>query len=207
MYRELHQEAEEFLVRKLKRMGHEVEREVRQDSFCIFDVYDKTTDTAWEILTAKIIKPSHEHEEGILTKLFRYLLYCRDLRFLVVGLWDEDLPALHRLKLRHWHLRDKRLVYHPGLPARRIAERVLKAMLEIAPIEEWTREGRRKDHPKKAVEERFRELTQKLGLPKNFLLGLWRDWRLNWVWKLEEVLPRWSTPSSARSPSRKGSGR
>lgn len=60
-------------------------------------------------------------------------------------------------------------------------------MKSIAPLKEWTKEKRR-DH--KALPE-FDKLNKKLGLPKNFLIAVWRDWRLNYVWKLEKVLPKW----------------
>ena len=55
-YRELHTAAERALIERLRRAGHFVLPEARKDHDVIFDVYDATTDTAWEVLTAKFFR-------------------------------------------------------------------------------------------------------------------------------------------------------
>jgi hypothetical protein len=199
-YAELHKAAEEFILKKLRSQGHKVEREVGKDHDVVFDVYDATTDTAWEILTAKIVRSSHEQDEAIIGKIFRYLLQCKNLKFLIVSFDHEELEVFHNLKLEHWHIHNgwwslgelKGWKYHKGKTAKQIADKIFEAMIKFAPLKEWTKEGRRKDHPKESVAADFDKITTKLGLPKNFLIGLWRDYRLMWVWKLEQILPEWA---------------
>jgi len=197
-YRELHTAAERALIERLRRAGHFVLPEARKDHDVIFDVYDATTDTAWEVLTAKFFRSAHEQDEAVIAKIFRYLMWCRRLNFLVVSVDDEDLPLLHNLGLEHWHCYGSWWSgevsgwrYHRGKSAREIVKAIYAALVRFAPIAEWCRERRRAAHPKAAVEKEFDRITRALGLPKNFLIGLWRDWRLQWVWKLEKILPRW----------------
>ncbi len=199
-YKELHTAAEEFLVKRLTSQGHKVEREKAIDHEVMFDVWDSTEGTAWEVLTAKIVRSSHEQDEAIITKIFRYLLIAKNLKFLIVSFDHDELEMFHKLGLEHWHLHNhwwaigklKGLSYHRGRTARQIANRIFKAMTSYAPLTEWTRERRRRDHPKAAVVRDFERITKELGLPKNFLIGMWRDWRLAWVWKLEKILPYWA---------------
>ncbi|MEM5798608.1 MAG: hypothetical protein QXP39_00990 [Candidatus Aenigmatarchaeota archaeon] len=198
-YKELHAAAEDFLVKRLTAQGHDVEKEKARNHDVLFDVYDVSTDTAWEVLTAKIVRSAHEQDEAIIAKIFRYLLFVKNLKFLIVSFGHEEIEMFHRLGLEHWHLHNhwwhigelKGWSYHRGKSAREIANRIFKVMTNYAPISEWCREGRRKEHPKADVAEDFERMTNELGLPKNFLIGLWRDWRLNWVWKLENILPKW----------------
>jgi hypothetical protein len=199
-YTELHRAAEEFILKKLRARGHEAERQVARDRDVIFDVYDATTDTAWEVQTAKIVRSSHEQDEAIITKIFRYLLFCQDVKFIIASFDHDELELFHRLGLEHWHLHDswwrlERLrgwIYHRGKTARQVAMLIFSEMTQFAPLSEWVREGRRADHPKARVAKAFETMTDKLGLPKNFLVGMWRDWRLMWVWKLEQILPEWA---------------
>ncbi len=192
-YKILHKKAEEYLKRKL---DHQIKLEYRKDHKkpAIFDVYDKKKDVAYEILTAKIIKSSHEHEEAILSKLFRYLIKCPRLKFYLVSYGEEEIELFHNLNLEHWHLfcdwegNIEKEVYHKGKSALEIAKFIYKILISLAPLSEWIKEGRRKKHSSK---EEFEKLTEKYKLPKNFLIGLWRDWHLDWVWKLEKALPKW----------------
>ncbi|MEM4282589.1 MAG: hypothetical protein QXU88_01165 [Candidatus Woesearchaeota archaeon] len=197
-YKELHDKAKEKLAAELKAKGHSVVVEARRHKEVIFDVYDSTTGTAYEILTAKIVRSGHEQDEALLAKIFRYLLDARTLKFYIASYDHRELDFFHKMALEHWHydfnfwggLREKR--YHKGITAARAAQKIISAMKKVAPILEWCRPRRRAAHIKNAeAEKKIVTLTEKLGLPKNFLKGLWRDWRLLWVWKLEKLLPQW----------------
>jgi len=199
-YKELHAQAERWIAEQLEKMGHEVEIELAIDHEVLFDVHDKSTETAYEVLTAKFFRSGHEQDEMIIYKLFHYLLICPRLKIYVVSFErGQELELLHRLGLEHWHLWSggwlspeiRGSSYHRGRSAAQVVGGIYKALLRFAPLEEWTKKGRRAGHPKKGVEGKFAALTEKLGLPKNFLIGLWRDWRLLWVWRLEYILPLW----------------
>jgi len=198
-YKELHQAAEDWIVNYLKKKGHKVKKEAAKDHEVLFDVWDKTDNTAYEVLTAKIVRSGHEQDEMILYKIFHYLLICPRLRFYLVSFNHEELKMFHELGLEHWHLWSrgwlstdvKGTSYHKGKSALQVANRIYRAMIKFVPLKEWCTEGRRKNHPKADVEKEFAKLTKQIGLPKNFLIGMWRDWRLLWVWRLEYVLPMW----------------
>ncbi|MEM3075725.1 MAG: hypothetical protein QW590_02790 [Candidatus Bilamarchaeaceae archaeon] len=197
-YRALHTQGERWLLHKLRAEGHDVNLEVRKNNDVIFDVYDETEGTAWEVLTAKFFKSAHEQDEAIIAKIFRYLLHCKQLRFLVVSVNSEEIKLLHKIGLEHWHIYGDYwseglcgFEYHKGTSSLDIAKKIYKALVGYAPIHEWCRKGRRKYHPKAEVEKDFARITRALGLPKNFLIGLWRDWHLVWVWKLENALRKW----------------
>lgn len=201
-YKELHKAAKEFIIKRLKKKGHKVSTEYRAGTkrrYVIFDVYDHTTDTAYEVLTAKIVVSAHEQPEAFVAKMFRYLLHCKNLRFILASFDTEEIPMFHTMGIEHWHIHDswwrigklKGFVRHTGSSARTVARQIYKAMIKFAPLKEWTQENRRKRH-KYPMPPRLDKLTAKLGLPKNFLKGMWRDWRLNWVWKLEKILPAWA---------------
>jgi hypothetical protein len=200
-YKELHNRAEQLLVQILTKKGHKVERQKAINHEVLFDVWDATQRTAWEVLTAKIVRSSHEQDEAIITKIFRYLLIAKRLKFLIVSFDHNELEMFHSLGLEHWHTHNhwwhtgqlSALKYHKGKTARQIANRIFKAMINYAPLSEWTREGRRKDHPKtEKIASDFERISKKIGLPKNFLIGMWRDYRLMWCWKLEKILPIWA---------------
>lgn len=202
-YKELHRAAEEFLIQRLQKKGHKVSREHAVDHKVLFDVYDATENTAWEVLTAKIVRSGHEQDEAILAKIFRYMMHVPNVKFLLVSFDHEELQMFHDLKLEHWHAHDgwwsfggpeslKRLYYHRGKTAAQVARDIFNAMVGYAPLKEWIKKGRRKYHPKASVAADFEQITKKLGLPKNFLIGMYRDWRLQWVWKLEQILPLWA---------------
>jgi hypothetical protein len=199
-YKELHAEAERWIAAQLRRKGHRVEIERAVNHEVLFDVYDRSTKTAYEVLTAKFFRSGHEQDEMILYKFFHYLMVCPRLKVYVVSYErGQELEMLHNLGLQHWHLWSggwfdteiRGSSYHRGSSVARVVDRIYKAMLSFAPLREWTREGRRAKHPKKDVEVEFTKITKQLGLPKNFLIGLWRDWRLLWVWRLEYILPLW----------------
>jgi len=213
-YKELHAAGEELLFKRLTARGHKVQKEFRRNHEVIFDIYDATTDTAWEVLTAKYVRSAHEQDEAIIAKIFRYLLHCKNVKFLIVSFDHAEIEMFHRLGLEHWHAhngwwsfrRSEKLrgwKYHKGKSARRIANEIYRSMIKFAPLAEWTREKRRKDHPKEEVAKEFEKITEQLGLPKNFLIGMWRDWRLMWVWKLEKVLPLWAKKYSKLKATRK----
>jgi len=204
LYKELHKAVEEFLLKRLSRAGHEVYVEYRAGSkrnYVIFDVYDATTNTAYEILTAKFWRSAHEQPESFFAKIYRYLLYCDNIRFVIASFDPEgEIDFFHRMRIEHWHIHNHWWSFsgkvsgwrrHPGKSAKAVAIAVLKAMLKFAPLPEWTSEKRRARHPRPIPNEII-QLTEKLGLPKNFLKGLWRDWHLQWVWKLEKVLPKFA---------------
>lgn len=192
-YADLHRAAEEHVLKKLKKRGHKAELEFHAND-SIFDVYDKTTDTVYEILTAKIVVSAHEQPEAIITKIFKYLLHCRDLVFYLASYDHEEIDLFHSLGMAHWHLiydwdnQLQRSFFHKGKKPKTIAKKIYRLLVSFAPLTEWIREGRRKKHP---VPKEFGRLTKRVGLPQHFLQGLWRDWRLNWVWKLEKILPKW----------------
>jgi len=183
------------MVEKLRKLGHDVSREHACNHEVIFDIYDKTTDTAYEILTAKIIRSTYEKDEAIIAKIFSYLLHCKNLIFVLVSYNHEELEIFHKLKLEHIHLEcnwNNEIIaekYHKGFTAREIAKRILKLLKSIAPIDEWISEDRRKKHSK--MPEEFEKLTKKYGLPENFLKGLWKDWHLAWVLRMEKALLKW----------------
>lgn len=192
-YREIHKDAQHRLAAELRANGHDIAVEFRLDG-CIFDVYDKTTGIGYEVLTAKFQKSAHEQDEAIVAKMLRYLLRVKELEFVVATADGEDLGYLHDMGIRHWHYSygwmsgfDRRY-FHKGAKASTVARRIIRAMQSIAPLREWAREKRR-DHG--ALPE-FERLNKRLGLPENFLIGMWRDWRLNWVWRLEKELPKWA---------------
>ena len=195
-YNVLHSKAEEFLASKIKDLGHEVALEQRKNTEVIFDVYDVTANEAWEVLTAKIVRSSHEKDEAIIEKIFRYLLWVEKLKFLIVSYNHEELEIFHKLEIEHWHLNSKswtrpefrNMFYHRGQSAKAIAIKIAKALLDFAPMKEWISKDRRKKHKK--VPKELLELNKKLNLPNNFLKGVWRDWRLMWVWKFEKSFPR-----------------
>jgi hypothetical protein len=205
-YKELHKAGEEWIVRWLKAKGHKVLQEAALNHEVVFDVYDATTSTAYEVLTAKIVRSGHEQDEMILYKLFHYLLLVPRLRFYIVSFGKDELEVFHSLHLEHWHLYSKGWlktelrgpIYHKGKSALEVANAIYKAMVNYAPLHEWIAKDRRHKHPKAAVEKDFARLTAQLGLPKNFLIGMWRDWRLLWVWRLEYILKLWKK----RKPSR-----
>jgi hypothetical protein len=192
-YREIHKDAQKRIAEELIEKGHEAKIEYRKQGV-IFDVYDLTTDEGYEVLTAKFQRSAHEQDEVVIAKMLRYLLRCKQLHFIVACVDNEDLDYLHNMQIEHWHysyswLGGFRQRYrHSGKSAKTIAKRITAAMKRIAPLGEWCKEGRR-DHKKIP---QFEKLTKKLGLPKNFLIGIWRDWHLNWVWKLERELQRWN---------------
>jgi len=195
-YRTLHAEAEEKLLSYLWAKKHKAVKEYRT-KYGIFDVYDITDSCCWEVLTAKIIRSGHEQDEAIIAKIFRYMLFAPKIRFLLVSYDHEELEMFHRMKIEHWHIHNGwwsgrlgEIYYHKGKPAYKIAHEIYEAMISIAPLTEWTKEKRRAKHPDRKTE--VQETNDRLGLPKNFLLGLWRDWRLAWVWRLEKVLPKWA---------------
>ncbi|MEM2478700.1 MAG: hypothetical protein QXE64_01220 [Candidatus Pacearchaeota archaeon] len=200
-YRELHAKAEDWIFEKLKAKGHKVLKEAAKNHEVVFDVYDASTDTAYEVLTAKFFRSAHEQDEMIIYKIFHYLLLVRRLRFYIVSYDRQELELFHRLGLEHWHLSSEglfnkkvgNLIYHRGKSALQIANKIFNALVKFAPLEEWIKKGRRNapGHKKSDVARPFVALTKKLGLPKNFFIGLWRDWRLLWVWRLEYLLPLW----------------
>ena len=199
-YRKLHAEAQKWIVAQLKARGHRAEMEFAVDHEVLFDVYDRSTKTAYEVLTAKFVRSGHEQDEMILYKFFHYLMVCPRLKVYVVSFdREQELEMLHRLGLEHWHLwsggwfdnKIRGSGHHKGRSVAAVVDRIYKAMLRSAPLEEWTKKGRRAGHPRKGVEKEFERSTKRLGLPKNFLIGLWRDWRLLWVWRLEYLLPLW----------------
>jgi len=190
----IHEKAEDYIVEELKKKGYKAVKQQRVKNGNIFDVYEPQTKTAYEVLTAKIIRSAHEQDEAIIAKMFRYLLYAKHLKFYLASFNHEEIEMFHNLGLEHWHLEfnwDGELIgksYHKGKTAEEIAKKIFKLLVSYAPLREWTREKRRKQHP---APEEFKKLTKKYGLPEHFLIGLWRDWRLQWVWKLEKVLPKW----------------
>ena len=194
-YDELHGVAEDWIVAKLKLMDHAVQKELGRDREVIFDVFDSSTNTAYEVLTAKIIRSAHEQDEAIIAKAFRYLLEVPRLRFYLASYDHEEMEIFHKLGMEHWHLdadwnaRITKSHYHRGKPAHTVIRRIFDAMRAYAPIKEWIRPKRRKAHTPFPHE--LEELNARLGLPKNFLKGIWRDWRLAWVLRLEKVLPAW----------------
>ena len=197
-YAKIHEKTEELVVAQLRAAGHSAAREVRRHREVIFDVYDATTGIAYEVLTAKIVRSGHEQDEAILAKIFRYLLEARALKFWLASYDHEELRMFHDVGVEHWHVeydwfgRPKRKYYHKGKTAARIASEIIRAMQQIAPLAEWCRPRRRAAHMRDAKAERaIAAATARLGLPKNFLKGIWRDWRLLWVWKLEKILPQW----------------
>jgi len=195
-YRELHAAAEDELVELLKRKGHVAVKEYRT-KYGIFDVYDKTANTCWEVVTAKIIPSGHEQKEAIVAKIFRYMLVVPKVKFLIASYDHEDLDYFHTMKLEHWHVHDGwwggqlgKLYYHKGQSAEKLAHKIYAAMVAFAPLKEWLRPKRRAAHPNRKSD--VQKINDALGLPHNFLLGIWKDWRLAWVWKLEKVLPLWA---------------
>lgn len=201
-YKELHAAGEDLLIKRLTAQGHKVQRELRRDHEAIFDVYDATTDTAWEVLTAKYVRSAHEQDEAIIAKIFRYLLHCKNVKFLIVSFDHGEIEMFHSLGLEHWHAHNgwwsfrrpeklKGWKYHRGSSARVVARRIYREMTKFAPLKEWTAENRRKRH-KYPLPPELDKITERLGLPKNFLKGMYRDWRLAWVWKLEKILPLWA---------------
>lgn len=196
-YDVLHDKAKEWLAERLREKGHSVVLEQRMNHEVIFDVYDRTEQTAWEVLTAKIVRSSHEQDEAIIAKIFRYLLWVKNLKFLLVSYDHEELDFFHTMGIEHWHLSSTswwkpsfgKLFYHRGKNPKEVAVRLVREMLKFAGLEEWVGKQRGKAHRKQPIPQQFDKLTKALGLPKNFLKGMWRDWRLMWVWKLEKILP------------------
>lgn len=195
-YETIHRKTEQYIAQKLKKQGYKkvlIESRIKKDT-CIFDVYNQDTDTAYEVLTAKIVRSAHEQDEAIISKMFRYLLHCLRLKFYLASYNHEEIEMFHDLRLEHWHLNFDwsdniiKTTYHKGKKAEAIACKIFNLLIGYAPLKEWTREKRRKKHPKP---EEFEKLTKEYGLPEHFLVGLWRDWRLMWVWKLEKILPKW----------------
>lgn len=209
-YAKIHEKTEQLIVAMLKSRGHAVAREVRRHREVIFDVYDSTTGTAYEVLTAKIVRSSHEQDEAILAKIFRYLLEARSLKFWIASYNHEELEMFHSMGLEHWHVeydwfgRMKRKYYHRGKTAARAASDIIRAMQRIAPLVEWCRPRRRAAHMRATEKEKqIATATKRLGLPKNFLKGIWRDWLLLWCWKLEKILPQWPAAMRRRWLRRK----
>ncbi|MEM7814726.1 MAG: hypothetical protein QXF55_00075 [Candidatus Aenigmatarchaeota archaeon] len=204
-YSKLHEATEKLIVEQLKKRGHSASREVRRHREVIFDVYDATTGTAYEVLTAKIVRSGHEQDEAILAKIFRYLLEARSLKFWIASYNHEELEMFHRMGIEHWHAeydwfgRPRRKCHHRGKSAARAASDIIRTMQRIAPLAEWCRPRRRAAHMKDVkAEKAIAVATARLGLPKNFLKGIWRDWRLLWVWKLEKLLPQWPAAMQRR---------
>lgn len=195
MYRELHARAEQLILNRLRRARHKALLEHRIAD-CVFDVYDATTDTVYEILTAKFERSSHESDEAILAKLFKYALHSRAIRLVIVSYDHQELDMLHRMAIAHEHI-DFRwwsgslIGYrrHRGASPHTVVKRVLKILKSVAPLSEWYDEKRRQRHPRGQMDKTFEQLTARYGLPPNFLKGLWRDWRLKWVMQMEHVLP------------------
>ncbi|MEM4389587.1 MAG: hypothetical protein QXG98_02910 [Candidatus Micrarchaeia archaeon] len=194
-YTELHERVKAELAAELRAAGHIVRSEFRTDG-CIFDVWDATTKTAYEVLTAKIVRSSHERDEAIIAKLFRYVLHCRALVFVVASYGEEDIELFHHLGMGHWHrkyswsgqLESKS--WHAGATPLNIAKRIYRALTALAPLTEWTAGKRRRRH-KYPLPPALARATKKYGLPPHFMQGLWRDWHLQWVLQLERLLPKW----------------
>jgi len=195
LYERLHKVGEDYILDMLKLNGRRGEKEFRM-KHCVFDVYDPAGDTVYEVLTAKFIRSMHEHDEEIIAKMFKYLLYAKHLKFYIVSYGKGEINLFNKLRLQHWHLECswsgnvKGLYYHAGKTPRTVVNLVLRVMKDYAPIKEWIDPKRRMRHKK--VPDEFGEMTKKYNLPKNFLQGLWRDWHLHWVQEMEKVLPRWS---------------
>lgn len=194
-YKSIHQKTEEFIKSQLEKKGYkDVLLEHRVKDGVIFDVWNLATNTVYEVLTAKIVRSAHEQDEAIISKLFRYLLFAKRVKFYLASYNHEEIEMFHNLGIEHWHVNFDwqghiiKTIYHPGKRAQVIARKIYNLLVSWAPIKEWTFEKRRKKHP---APEEFKRLTTKYSLPEHFLIGLWRDWRLNWVWKLEKILPKW----------------
>lgn len=195
-YRDLHAAGEDKIVRYLRHQGHEALKEHRTPHG-VLDVYDQTGNECWEVVTAKIVRSSHEQDEALVAKVFHYMLVAPYVKFLVVSYGHDELVFLHNLGVEHWHAHNGwgqsllgRLHRHGGKQATQTAHEVYQAMIRLAPLSEWVSEDRRVRHPDRSAA--VQSINDRLGLPKNFLLGLWRDWHLNWVWKLERILPEWA---------------
>lgn len=195
-YRDLHTAGEDKIASYLRRKGHHALKEHRT-AHGVLDVYDSTEDVCWEVVTAKIVRSSHEQDEAIVAKIFRYTLVAPQVRFLVVSYGHDELEFFHRMGVEHWHSHNGwtettlgRLHRHGGKSATQAAHDIYGAMLRLAPLSEWVAEDRRARHPDRSAA--VQAVNDELGLPRDFLLGLWRDWRLNWVWKLEGLLPEWA---------------
>jgi len=201
-YKEIHEQAKEFIAERLRQKGEKVEVEARLDHEVQFDVFDETNKVAYEVLTAKFFRSSHEKDEAIIAKIFRYLLHCRELRFVIASYNHEEIEFFHNARIRHWHIHfgswwhpriEKKIYYHPGVKPKTFAKRLFRAMLKIAPLREWISEGRARKHRKQPLPDEFSVIRQRFGLPENFLKGLWRDWRLQWVLRLERCLGKWKS--------------
>lgn len=101
-YREIHSDAQQRILKELKEKGHAAEIEFRKGG-CIFDVFDKTDNVGYEVVTAKFWRSAHEQDEAIVAKMLRYLLVCRGLNFVVATANEEDLDYLHSMGIAHWH--------------------------------------------------------------------------------------------------------
>jgi hypothetical protein len=196
-YKELHAKGEDAIIAKHNAAGEEAWREFRKDG-CIFDVYVPERDLAYEVLTAKWARSAHEQDEAIIAKLFRYLLHCSAVRLVLVSYDHEDLDYLHAMRIEHVHReyswatgRLLREVRHHGKRPKTVLLAVLRWMARFAPLKEWYDPKRRKRHPRGQHRELFARISERFGLPGNFLYGIWRDWRLAWVWHLEQDLPEW----------------
>jgi hypothetical protein len=196
-YRALHAVAEEKLLEMLRQRGHVAFREYRTKN-CIFDVYDETENTCWEVLTVKFVRSSHEKDEAILAKIFCYTMVVPRIKFLLVSYDHEELEMFHKVGIEHWHVHNGwmgfgglgKIYYHRGQTAHRIAHKIYDAMKAYAPIREWTRPRRRKAHSEVA---KVQKINDRLGLPHNFLTAIWRDYRVMWAWRLERILSKWET--------------
>lgn len=197
LYAQLHRRGEDDIVKAHNAAGEEAWREFRRDG-CIFDVYVPERDLAYEVLTAKWERSAHEQDEAIIAKLFRYLLHCSTVRLVLVSYDHEDLDYLHSMRIAHTHREHSwatgrfiREFRHPGKPAKPVLMAVLRWMAKFAPLKEWYDPKRRKRHLRGQHRETFAKASKALGLPENFLYGIWRDWKLKWVWNMEKDLPKW----------------
>ncbi len=201
-FTEIHTDCKNKLAEELRKKGHDVAVEYRAGPGAIFDVYDKSNGTAYEVLTAKYEKSAHEQEEMLFSKLFRYSLVCKKLVFVLAGFEDVDIPHFHNMRLAHWHWRYAwpgwagrlkpayKKEFHDGVDPLIYTHRFYHRLKALAPIKEWTGEKRRKRHPF-PIPPKILAANKRWGLPVNTLKGLWRDWRLQWIWKLEKILPKW----------------